>query len=120
MSHCFLLLDHSVYDGRRYWAADCDFYGWQNRSRPKFSCYDCSIDPDRCPGDRMVNGNLGTGVAVMGAFSLVRFRSVPGKGKEITVIFLAWPSVWPPVPAFSGSRAITVGLLLSLLRFKSW
>ncbi len=26
----------------------------------------------------LVNGNLGTGVAVMGAFSLVRFRSVPG------------------------------------------
>ncbi len=37
----------------------------------------------------MVNGNVGTGVAVMGAFSLVRFRSVPGQGKEITAIFLA-------------------------------
>lgn len=37
----------------------------------------------------MVNGNLGTGVAVMGAFSLVRFRSVPGKAKEIAAIFLA-------------------------------
>lgn len=37
----------------------------------------------------MVNGNVGTGVAVMGAFGLVRFRSVPGRGKEITAIFLA-------------------------------
>lgn len=37
----------------------------------------------------LVNGNLGTGVAVMGAFSLVRFRSVPGTAKEITSIFLA-------------------------------
>lgn len=37
----------------------------------------------------MVNGNLGTGVAVMGAFSLVRFRSVPGKAKEIAAIFLS-------------------------------
>lgn len=37
----------------------------------------------------LVNGNLGTGVAVMGAFSLVRFRSVPGTAKEITNIFLA-------------------------------
>jgi len=36
----------------------------------------------------LVNGNLGTGVAVMGAFSLVRFRSVPGSSKEITSIFL--------------------------------
>jgi len=37
----------------------------------------------------MVNGNLGTGVAVMGAFSLVRFRSVPGNSREISSIFLA-------------------------------
>jgi uncharacterized membrane protein YhiD involved in acid resistance len=37
----------------------------------------------------MVNGNLGAGVAVMGAFSLVRFRSVPGTSKEITSIFFA-------------------------------
>lgn len=37
----------------------------------------------------LVNGNLGTGVAVMGAFSLVRFRSVPGTAKEICCIFLA-------------------------------
>ena len=36
----------------------------------------------------MVNGNVGTGVAVMGAFSLVRFRSVPGKAKDIVSIFL--------------------------------
>ena len=37
----------------------------------------------------MVNGNLGTGVAVMGAFSLVRFRSVPGKAREIVCLFLS-------------------------------
>ncbi len=37
----------------------------------------------------MVNGNIGTGVAVMGAFSLVRFRSVPGKAKDIAAIFLS-------------------------------
>ena len=37
----------------------------------------------------MVNGNVGTGVAVAGAFSLVRFRSVPGTAKEICVLFLA-------------------------------
>ncbi len=40
----------------------------------------------------MVNGNIGTGVAVMGAFSLVRFRSVPGKAKDIAAIFLAMTS----------------------------
>ena len=37
----------------------------------------------------LVNGNVGTGVAVAGAFSLVRFRSVPGTAKEITTLFLA-------------------------------
>lgn len=37
----------------------------------------------------MVNGNVGAGVAVAGAFSLVRFRSVPGNAKEITMLFLA-------------------------------
>ncbi len=37
----------------------------------------------------MVNGNIGAGVAVAGAFSLVRFRSVPGTAKEIGAIFTA-------------------------------
>lgn len=37
----------------------------------------------------IVNGNLGVGVAVMGAFSLVRFRSIPGSAKEIGIIFFA-------------------------------
>ena len=36
----------------------------------------------------MVNGNIGAGVAVAGAFSLVRFRSAPGSAKEIVIIFL--------------------------------
>jgi hypothetical protein len=37
----------------------------------------------------MVNGNIGAGVAVAGAFSLVRFRSIPGTAKDIGTIFLA-------------------------------
>jgi hypothetical protein len=36
----------------------------------------------------MVNGNVGTGIAVAGAFSLVRFRSAAGKAKDISSIFL--------------------------------
>lgn len=36
----------------------------------------------------MVNGNLGVGVAVAGSFSLVRFRSLPGKASDILVLFL--------------------------------
>ena len=37
----------------------------------------------------LVNGNLGAGVAVSGAFGLVRFRSAPGSARDITCIFLA-------------------------------
>lgn len=36
----------------------------------------------------LVNGNIGAGIAVAGAFSLVRFRSVPGTAREIGMIFL--------------------------------
>ena len=37
----------------------------------------------------MVNGNLGTSVAILGAFGLVRFRSIPGTSKEILSVFFA-------------------------------
>ena len=37
----------------------------------------------------LVNGNIGAGIAVAGAFSLVRFRSAPGSAREISAIFLA-------------------------------
>jgi uncharacterized membrane protein YhiD involved in acid resistance len=37
----------------------------------------------------MVNGNIGAGIAVAGAFSLIRFRSVPARAKEIIAIFVA-------------------------------
>lgn len=35
----------------------------------------------------MVNGNLGTSVAIMGSFALIRFRSMPATSKEITCVF---------------------------------
>lgn len=37
----------------------------------------------------MVNGNLGTSVAIMGSFALIRFRSMPATSKEITCVFFA-------------------------------
>ncbi len=37
----------------------------------------------------MVNGNLGTSVAIVGAFSLVRFRSIAGNSREIASVFFA-------------------------------
>ncbi len=35
----------------------------------------------------MVNGNIGTGIAVAGTFALIRFRSAPGTAREIAAIF---------------------------------
>lgn len=64
----------------------------------------------------LVNGNLGAGVAVAGAFSLVRFRSVPGSARDITVIFLSMTvglccgmGYWAPAVL---AALVTCGLLL--------
>ncbi len=37
----------------------------------------------------LVNGNIGTGLAVAGSFALVRFRSAPGTAREITALFFS-------------------------------
>lgn len=58
----------------------------------------------------MVNGNVGTGVAVAGAFSLVRFRSVPGTAKEIGTLFLAMGA-----GLISGMGYIGYALLFTIL-----
>ena len=58
----------------------------------------------------LVNGNIGAGVAVAGAFSLVRFRSTPGKGQEITSIFLAMA-----VGLATGMGYIGVAILFTVL-----
>ena len=68
----------------------------------------------------MVNGNIGTGVAVMGAFSLVRFRSVPGKAKDIASIFLAMTAGLACAAGFVGIAVIftlAVGILLAVFSF---
>lgn len=58
----------------------------------------------------LVNGNLGTGVAVMGAFSLVRFRSIPGNAKEISSIFLAMA-----VGLATGMGYLTAAVLFAII-----
>jgi uncharacterized membrane protein YhiD involved in acid resistance len=64
----------------------------------------------------MVNGNLGTGVAVMGAFSLVRFRSLPGSSKEISTIFFAMAvGLSTGMGYISFAVVITIILSLALL-----
>lgn len=66
----------------------------------------------------MVNGNLGTGMAVLGAFSLVRFRSVPGSSREICAIFLSMAiglALGMGYVTFAASMAAVVCILLILL-----
>lgn len=70
----------------------------------------------------LVNGNLGVGVAVMGAFSLVRFRSIPGSAREIGTIFFAMAAGLATGIGYLGYAFIFTAiigaafLLLSLIR----
>ena len=72
----------------------------------------------------LVNGSVGTGVAVMGAFSLVRFRSVAGSAKEIVSIFLAMATGLATAMGYIGLAVCfvliicIVMLITSLVRFK--
>lgn len=68
----------------------------------------------------MVNGNVGAGVAVAGAFSLVRFRSVPGTAKEIGTLFLAMGSGLITGMGYLGfSVLFTVILCFAFLLFQT-
>ena len=58
----------------------------------------------------LVNGNVGTGVAVAGAFGLVRFRSAPGNAKDISVIFVAMA-----VGLACGSGYIALSVLFTVI-----
>lgn len=74
----------------------------------------------------LVNGNLGTSVAVLGAFSLVRFRSVPGSSKEIAVILYAMAAGLATGTGFLGFAVVmtivvgSVFFLLEKTRFGEW
>ena len=58
----------------------------------------------------LVNGNIGAGVAVAGTFSLVRFRSAPGTGREISAIFLAMA-----IGLATGMGYVTLAVLFFLI-----
>lgn len=59
----------------------------------------------------MVNGSVGTGIAVAGAFSLVRFRSVPGTAKEICALFLAMASGLVAGTGYLGISAVFTAVM---------
>ena len=58
----------------------------------------------------LVNGNIGAGVAVMGVFSLVRFRSIPGSAKDICAVFLAMA-----VGLAAGMGYLTLAVMLTVI-----
>lgn len=64
-------------------------YSYKSRHTSSFLLTVALLPAIVCVVIMMVNGNIGAGIAVAGAFSLVRFRSVPGTAKEIATIFLA-------------------------------
>lgn len=65
------------------------FYSYKNESTKSFMITLSLLPAMVCVVIMMVNGNIGAGVAVAGAFSLVRFRSLPGTAGEIGMLFLA-------------------------------
>jgi hypothetical protein len=58
----------------------------------------------------VVNGNIGAGIAVMGAFSLIRFRSAPGTAKEIIMIFSAMGA-----GLLAGMGSIPIAIIFTLI-----
>ena len=58
----------------------------------------------------LVNGNLGAGIAVMGVFNLVRFRSIPGSAKDISSVFLTMA-----VGLATGMGFLTLAVLFTVI-----
>lgn len=67
----------------------CAMTMWRAKSSGSFAVTLALLPAIVCVVIMMVNGNVGAGVAVVGAFSLVRFRSAPGSAREIGGIFIA-------------------------------
>ncbi|MEQ2456176.1 DUF4956 domain-containing protein [Flavonifractor hominis] len=67
----------------------CAMTLWHTTYSKSFSITLALLPAVVCVVIMMVNGNVGTGVAVAGAFSLVRFRSAPGSAREIGALFVA-------------------------------
>ena len=68
----------------------------------------------------MVNGSIGAGLAVMGAFNLVRFRSAPGTSRELCYVFLAMGIGLATGMGYIGFAVIitvAAGLILAVLGF---
>ena len=67
----------------------------------------------------LVNGNIGAGVATVGIFSLVRFRSIPGNSRSILSVFFAMAiglAVGTGYVTFAALFTIIVSIIIVLLK----
>ena len=62
-------------------------FGWKNRISASLALTLALLPMAMCMVVVMINGNLGVAVAVAGGFTLVRFRSIAGTGREISAVF---------------------------------
>ena len=62
-------------------------FSYKNRLSPSLSLTLAVLPVAMSMVTLMVNGNLGIAVAVAGGFTLVRFRSIAGTGREISAVF---------------------------------
>lgn len=85
-------------------------HSWKSRSSRSFLSALVILPAAVAAVILLVNGNLGTGVAVAGAFSLVRFRSAQGNAGEITSIFLVMA-----IGLACGMGYLGIGLALTLI-----
>lgn len=93
-------------------------YTYKSRYTASFAITLAMLPAVVCIVIMMVNGNVGAGVAVAGAFSLVRFRSVPGTAKEIGTIFLAMAAgliAGMGYLAFAVLFALIIGMVMLVL-----
>lgn len=89
-------------------------YTYKTRYTKSFLVTLATLPAVVCVVIMMVNGNIGTGVAVAGAFSLVRFRSLPGTAREIGAIFLAMGAGLAAGMGYLGYAALFVVILAGM------
>ncbi|WP_297566189.1 DUF4956 domain-containing protein [uncultured Faecalibaculum sp.] len=71
----------------------CGFLGWKCLRSSKGMILTLMALPSLvCAALLAINGSLGTGIAILGVFGLVRFRSLPGSGPDIAAVFLGMVS----------------------------
>lgn len=88
----------------------CGMCQWHHPSGGSFAITLALLPAAVCVVIMMVNGNVGAGVAVAGAFSLVRFRSAAGTGREIISVFIAMTA-----GLMNGMGYLGFGMLFTLI-----